>query len=83
MGAFGVRRHLLHQLEAHAVKPDEITDVVLTHAHYDHAVNYTSRTRRSGSVPANCAGPPRSCPASIRCPSFTCVRWTLANKCVG
>lgn len=40
VGAFGVRRHLAQQLEAHGVKPAEITDVVLTHAHYDHAVNY-------------------------------------------
>lgn len=40
VGAFGVRRHLQHQLEAHGVKAADITDVVLTHAHYDHAVNY-------------------------------------------
>ncbi|OZI74849.1 MBL fold metallo-hydrolase [Bordetella genomosp. 12] len=41
VGAFGVR-HLLHQqLQACGVAPDAITDVVLTHAHYDHAVNFT------------------------------------------
>lgn len=41
VGAFGVR-HLLHkQLHACGVDASEITDVVLTHAHYDHAVNFT------------------------------------------
>lgn len=41
VGAFGVRRELLKQLRAAGVGPDDITDVVLTHAHYDHAVNFT------------------------------------------
>lgn len=40
VGAFGVRRQLFYQLEEHGIEPAEITDVVLTHAHYDHAVNY-------------------------------------------
>ena len=40
VGAFGVRRELRKQLEAHGVAPDEVTDVFLTHAHYDHAVNF-------------------------------------------
>ncbi len=39
-GAFGVRRELRTQLASHGVTPDDITDVVLTHAHYDHAVNF-------------------------------------------
>jgi glyoxylase-like metal-dependent hydrolase (beta-lactamase superfamily II) len=29
------------QLQAKGVQPDEVTDVFLTHAHYDHAVNFT------------------------------------------
>ena len=41
VGAFGVRRELERQLRAHGVAPAEVTDVVLTHAHYDHAVNFT------------------------------------------
>lgn len=41
VGAFGVRRELLKQLQDQDVKPEEVTDVVLTHAHYDHAVNFT------------------------------------------
>jgi glyoxylase-like metal-dependent hydrolase (beta-lactamase superfamily II) len=40
VGAFGVR-HLLHkQLQALGVAAGDITDVVLSHAHYDHAVNF-------------------------------------------
>jgi N-acyl homoserine lactone hydrolase len=41
VGAFGVRRELLRQLQACGVAPGAVTDVVLTHAHYDHAVNFT------------------------------------------
>jgi N-acyl homoserine lactone hydrolase len=41
VGAFGVRRELSKQLRARNVDPAAITDVVLTHAHYDHSVNFT------------------------------------------
>lgn len=41
VGAFGVRRELLKQLRKHGVEPEAVTDVVLTHAHYDHSVNFT------------------------------------------
>lgn len=41
VGAFGVRRELARQLSAAGVAPQDVTDVVLTHAHYDHAVNFT------------------------------------------
>lgn len=40
VGAFGVRRELKKQLTGCGVAPGDITDVVLTHAHYDHAVNF-------------------------------------------
>ncbi|RZT99564.1 glyoxylase-like metal-dependent hydrolase (beta-lactamase superfamily II) [Advenella incenata] len=40
VGAFGVRHFLEQQLKSRGVSPEEITDVVLTHAHYDHAVNF-------------------------------------------
>lgn len=40
VGAFGVRRTLQEQLARMGVAPDDVTDVVLTHAHYDHAVNF-------------------------------------------
>jgi glyoxylase-like metal-dependent hydrolase (beta-lactamase superfamily II) len=41
VGAFGVRSELRKQLRKCGVEPSAITDVVLTHAHYDHAVNFT------------------------------------------
>ncbi len=41
VGAFNVRRSLLEQLTARQLRPDDITDVVLTHAHYDHSINFT------------------------------------------
>lgn len=41
VGAFGVRHFLEQQLKNCGVSPEDITDVVLTHAHYDHAVNFT------------------------------------------
>ena len=41
VGAFGVRRELAKQLRERGVDPKDVTDVVLTHAHYDHAVNFT------------------------------------------
>jgi len=40
VGAFGVRRELAKQLGRCGVEPKDVTDVVLTHAHYDHAVNF-------------------------------------------
>ncbi|OZI61409.1 MBL fold metallo-hydrolase [Bordetella genomosp. 11] len=41
VGAFGVRHLLAKQLGELGVRAEDITDVVLTHAHYDHAVNFT------------------------------------------
>jgi N-acyl homoserine lactone hydrolase len=41
VGAFGVRRELAKQLRERGVSPGDVTDVILTHAHYDHAVNFT------------------------------------------
>lgn len=41
VGAFGVRRELAAQLKARGVSAGDVTDVVLTHAHYDHSVNFT------------------------------------------
>ncbi|MGP4018463.1 MBL fold metallo-hydrolase [Saccharopolyspora sp. 5N708] len=39
-GSFGMRSLLAARLAAHGVDPAEVTDVLLTHAHYDHAANY-------------------------------------------
>ncbi|NOG70688.1 MBL fold metallo-hydrolase [Roseicella sp. DB1501] len=41
VGAFAVRPEFARQLQAAACAPESVTDVVLTHAHWDHAVNYT------------------------------------------
>lgn len=41
VGSFGVRRPLKEHLTRHGVAPDDVTDILLTHAHYDHAVNFT------------------------------------------
>lgn len=40
-GAFGVRKPLRRQLLERGVAPEDVTDVVLTHLHYDHSVNFT------------------------------------------
>lgn len=39
-GGFNVRPALRDRLEALAVRSEEVTDVLLTHLHYDHVVNY-------------------------------------------
>src|SRR5262245_19768107 len=41
VGAFGVGRELAKQLGSRNVAPTGVRDVVLTHAHYDHSVNFT------------------------------------------
>ena len=38
-GGFGVRAPLAHALAERGVAPGDVTDVLLTHVHYDHAVN--------------------------------------------
>ena len=40
VGTFGIRRVLEKQLRDHGVAASDVTDVVLTHAHYDHSVNF-------------------------------------------
>ena len=39
-GNFGMRRLLLERLAAHGLKASDVTDVILTHAHYDHSINW-------------------------------------------
>lgn len=41
VGAFAVRPEFGRQMQAAGCAPEAVTDVVLTHAHWDHAVNYT------------------------------------------
>jgi len=40
-GSFGVRKTLLDRLAACGLGQADVTDVILTHAHYDHSVNWT------------------------------------------
>ncbi len=39
-GAFGQRQLVLDRLAANGLTPAEVTDVVLTHSHWDHSVNW-------------------------------------------
>lgn len=39
-GSFGMRRLLLARLAKRGLKPTDVTDVILTHSHHDHAVNW-------------------------------------------
>jgi N-acyl homoserine lactone hydrolase len=39
-GNFGMRRLLVERLAEHGLKAADVTDVILTHAHYDHSINW-------------------------------------------
>ena len=40
VGSFGQRELLIDRLAEHGLKPEQVTDVLLTHSHYDHSVNW-------------------------------------------
>jgi len=40
VGSFGQRKLLLEHFQANALTPADITDVLLTHSHYDHSINW-------------------------------------------
>lgn len=40
-GAFGMRRTLIARLKERGLAPADVTDLLLTHSHYDHSVNWT------------------------------------------
>lgn len=40
-GNFGMRKMLIEQLAREGLKPADVTDLLLTHSHYDHSVNWT------------------------------------------
>src|SRR6266576_5897420 len=40
-GGFDVRRPLIDGLARHGLTPAAVTDLLLTHAHHDHCVNWT------------------------------------------
>jgi len=39
-GGFGVRKHLIEQLARHDLRPADVTDLLLTHAHHDHCISW-------------------------------------------
>jgi N-acyl homoserine lactone hydrolase len=39
-GNFGMRRLISERLSAHGLSCADVTDVILTHAHYDHSINW-------------------------------------------
>lgn len=40
VGSFAQRALIQKQLAAHGLTPTDVTDVILTHAHYDHSINW-------------------------------------------
>lgn len=41
VGSFGQRKLILAHLEERGLTPGDVTDVLLTHSHYDHSLNWT------------------------------------------
>jgi len=41
VGSFGQRSLLIEQLGARGLKPGDVTDLLLTHSHHDHSINWT------------------------------------------
>jgi N-acyl homoserine lactone hydrolase len=41
VGSFNMRRGIIEGLASRGLQPDDVTDVLLTHSHYDHSVNWT------------------------------------------
>ena len=39
-GSFGQRQLILDRLSAHQLTPSDVSDVILTHSHWDHSVNW-------------------------------------------
>jgi len=39
-GSFGQRQLIIDRLSAHSLQPSDVTDVILTHSHWDHSVNW-------------------------------------------
>ena len=40
VGSFNMRKGLIAQLERRGLEPADVTDVILTHSHYDHSLNW-------------------------------------------
>jgi hypothetical protein len=44
-GPMGMRRLLKDRLQSHGLTPADVTDVLLTHSHHDHSINWTMFTQ--------------------------------------
>jgi glyoxylase-like metal-dependent hydrolase (beta-lactamase superfamily II) len=51
-GAFGLRRVLRERLAARGLRAEDVTDILLSHLHYDHCDNWTLFPRARVHVPA-------------------------------
>src|SRR5207245_10999622 len=40
VGSFNMRKGLIEQLAKRGLEPADVTDVILTHSHYDHSLNW-------------------------------------------
>lgn len=40
VGGFSMRKGLIEQLAKRGLEPEDVTDVILTHSHYDHSLNW-------------------------------------------
>jgi glyoxylase-like metal-dependent hydrolase (beta-lactamase superfamily II) len=40
VGSFSMRKAIIEQLAKRGLEPEDVTDVVLTHSHYDHSLNW-------------------------------------------
>lgn len=40
VGTFGHRTNLIAGLARHGLQPEDVTDVILTHSHHDHSINF-------------------------------------------
>ncbi|MGG5821460.1 MBL fold metallo-hydrolase [Falsiroseomonas sp. HW251] len=50
-GRLGARKVLAEQLATHGLTPDEVTDVLITHVHYDHSENWPMFRRATIHAP--------------------------------
>jgi N-acyl homoserine lactone hydrolase len=41
-GGMGIRRFLIEKLKERGLQPEDLTDLLLSHAHYDHILNWTT-----------------------------------------
>ena len=40
VGSFNMRKGIIEQLAKRGLEPEDVTDVILTHSHYDHSLNW-------------------------------------------